>query len=88
MYLLKMINALHVNYIFFFKKRFYLLLKEGREKERERNIGVWWGPDPQPRHCPDWELNQQPFSSQAGTESTEPHQPRQAFFLFLLYILV
>ena len=25
--------------------------------------------------CPDWELNQQPFGSQAGTQSTEPHQP-------------
>ena len=25
--------------------------------------------------CPDWELNWWPFSSQAGTESTEPHQP-------------
>ena len=25
--------------------------------------------------CPDWELNQRPFGSQAGTQSTEPHQP-------------
>ena len=29
-----------------------------------------------PGMCPDWELNQQPFGLQAGTQSTEPHQPR------------
>ena len=28
-----------------------------------------------PAMCPDQELNQQPFGSQAGTQSTEPHQP-------------
>ena len=28
-----------------------------------------------PGRCPDWESNQQPFSSQAGTQYTEPHQP-------------
>ena len=28
-----------------------------------------------PGMCPDWELNQRPFGSQAGTQSTEPHQP-------------
>ena len=27
--------------------------------------------------CPEWEQNQRPFSSQAGTQSTEPHQPGQ-----------
>ena len=25
--------------------------------------------------CPDRELNQRPFGSQASTKSTEPHQP-------------
>ena len=25
--------------------------------------------------CPDWESSQQPSGSQAGTQSTEPHQP-------------
>ena len=25
--------------------------------------------------CPDWELNQQPFGSQAHAQSTELHQP-------------
>ena len=28
-----------------------------------------------PGMCPDWESNHQPFGSQAGTQSTEPHQP-------------
>ena len=28
-----------------------------------------------PGMCPDWESNQQPFSSQAGTQSIKPHQP-------------
>ena len=28
-----------------------------------------------PGMCPDWELNRYPFSSQASTQSTEPHQP-------------
>ena len=30
-----------------------------------------------PGMCPDWELNQQPLGSQAGIQSTEPHQPGQ-----------
>ena len=28
-----------------------------------------------PGMCPEWELNQRPFGSQADTQSTEPHQP-------------
>ena len=28
-----------------------------------------------PGMCPDWESNQQPFGSQAGAQSTLPHQP-------------
>ena len=30
-----------------------------------------------PGMCPDWESNQQPFGSQASTQSTELHQPGQ-----------
>ena len=33
----------------------------------------YWGPSP--GMCPEWELNQGPFGSQAGAQSTEPHQP-------------
>ena len=32
-----------------------------------------------PGMCPDWESNQQPFGSQAGTQSTELHQPGLPF---------
>ena len=32
-------------------------------------------PTHNPGMCPDWESNQQPFGSQAGTQSTELHQP-------------
>ena len=28
-----------------------------------------------PGMCLDWESNQQPFGSQASTQSTDPHQP-------------
>ena len=71
---------------YLFYKRFYLFLElgEGRQKERERNISVWlplahplpgWGDLARnPGMCPDRELNQRPLSSQASTESTEPHQ--------------
>ena len=37
-----------------------------------------------PGICPDWEWNQRPFGSQAGTQSTEPHQPGQKLFLTVL----
>ena len=70
-------------------KRFYLFSErgEGREKERERNIDVQkkhqlvashMPPNVNlacnPGMCPDWELNWEPFSSQASAQ-TEPHQP-------------
>ena len=52
----------------------------GREgKERERNIGLLpllHTPDgDHSGMCPDQELNWLPFSLQAGTQSTKPHQP-------------
>ena len=34
--------------------------------------GVW----------PDWESNRRPFGSQAGSQSTEPHQPGQKNVLY------
>ena len=74
----------------FLKEDFiYLFLERGSEKEREeRNINVWFplthpmgGLARNPGMCPDWELNQRPFDSQADTQSTEPNQPG----LFLIY---
>ena len=40
--------------------------EEGREGERERNIDV----RKKRGICPDWELNQQPFTLQNDTEPT------------------
>ena len=36
-----------------------------------------------PSMCLDWESNQQPFGSQASTQSTEPHQPGQIYLKLL-----
>ena len=36
-----------------------------------------------PDMCPDWESNLWPFGSQAGIQSTEPHLPGAAVFIFL-----
>ena len=35
-----------------------------------------------PGICPYWKLNCQPFGLQAGTQSTEPHQPGQIYDIF------
>ena len=64
---------------------FYLFLfrERGREGERE------WTPPTgdlarNPGTCPDQELNLWPFDTQAGTQSSEPHQPG----LYLLSIVL
>ena len=67
----------------FLKDFIYLFLERGREGERERNINVWLPLTcPPPRTWPttqacalDWESNRRTFSSQASTQSNEPHQP-------------
>ena len=71
---------------FFFFLRFNLFSERGRG--RERNIYVWekqsaashtpWTGDLACNLglCSDQESNQQPFGLQAGTQSTELHQPR------------
>ena len=41
-----------------------------------------WGAGLQPRHVSDWESNRRPSGSQAGTQSTEPHQPGLGFIHF------
>ena len=48
------------------------------EDDQARNLG----------RCPDWEPNQQPFGLQAGTQSTEPHQPGLSMVLKNLYELI
>ena len=62
----------------------YLFLErgEGRERGRETSIASHVPPTGDlaynPGMHPDCELNQRPFGSQAGTQSTEPHRPGQA----------
>ena len=67
--------------LFYFLKDIIYLFFFGREKEWETSVcgcllcaptGDLAG---NPDMCPDWELNQRPFSLQAGAQSTEPHQP-------------
>ena len=54
---------------------------EGREREGEKHQCVASRAPPtgdlacNTGMCPNWELNQWPCASQAGTQSTEPHQP-------------
>ena len=71
---------------FSFKDFIYLFLEreEGREKEREKHQCVFASHAPPPHTgdlacnpgmCPDQKSNQWPFGLQAGTQSTEPHQP-------------
>ena len=85
-------SSLISDFLFFsFKDFIYSFLEGGevREKERERNINVWLPlkcPPTgdlarNPGMCPDWQSNQWPFGSQAGTQSTEPHQPGLILFL-------
>ena len=59
------------------------------EKERERNISVWlplaqfllgtWPPTQ--AFALNWELNWQPFGSQARAQSIELHQPGHTYFI-------
>ena len=63
--------------------RFYLFIfsERGREGEKHQCVVAFRGyPGGNLAHnpgiCPDPESNQRPFGSQAGAQSTEPHQPR------------
>ena len=67
---------LKILFIYFFREG-----KGGRKRGRETSM---WGcllcaPTGDlarnPGMCPDWEFNQWLFGSQAGAQSTQPHQP-------------
>ena len=75
----------------FFKKILFTFRERGREggREGEKHQCVVASCTPHagdlacnPGMYPDWELNLQPFGSQSGAQSTEPHQlgPRQHIF--------
>ena len=73
-----------VIYFIYLFIRFYLYIfrERGREGKREGEkyqcVAASYTPPtgdpaPNPSMCPDWESNQQPFGTQASTQSTEPH---------------
>ena len=63
------------------KKILFIYLQREGKGGRETSMcdclshTLHWGPGPQPRHVPCLGNEQWPFSSQASTPSTEPHQP-------------
>ena len=66
--------------------------KRGREtsvckREKETSClshALNWGPGPQPRHVPWLWIQLAAFGLQAGTQSTEPHQPGRLSFSWLI----
>ena len=61
-------------------------MEEEREGEKHQCVVASCAPPTgdlahNPGMCPDWELNQRSPGSQAGTQSTEPHQPGLYSFL-------
>ena len=72
-YFLKALSFLFLKILFIY---FQAEGKVGRKRGRERSMcGCFLLLACNPGMCPDWESNQQPFASQASTQSTEPHQP-------------
>ena len=76
------------HYLFIFRERG----REGeREKEKYQGVAASHAPPSTPTRdparnwgmCPDWGLSQRHFGLQAGTQSTETHQPEQLFLLLL-----
>ena len=67
----------------YFLKVLLIFRERGRERKREgekHRLSASHVPPTRdlacnPGMCPDQESNQRPFSSQAGTQPTEPHQP-------------
>ena len=69
--------------VFLFKNIFYLFIfrerKEGETEVEKHQFVVVYHVTPtndlahNPGMCSDWELNQRPFSLQAGVQSTQPH---------------
>ena len=83
-------------YIYIKKTTFYLFIfrERGREGEREgekrqcvvaSHVAPTGDLTRNPGMCPDWESNQWPFGSEAGAQSTEPHQPGHSLDIFILY---
>ena len=72
----------------FFKFYLFIFRQRRREGERGKHQCVVASRAPptgdlacKTGTCPDWESNQRPFGSQAGTQSTEPSQPGHIFLI-------
>ena len=85
-------------FYFYFLKDFiyFIFTQRGREgeKEGEKHQCVVASHVPHtgdlacnPGMCSEWELNQRPFGLQAGTQSTDPHQPGLTFHNFKIVIM-
>ena len=78
------ITIYNYHFFLFLKGFIYLSLERGRQGEREgekhqcvvaSRTSTTADLACNPGMCPDWESNLRPLGSQAGTQSTEPHQP-------------
>ena len=81
------VSFMEVTFFFFFFNLFiYLFIFRARGREGERQgekhqcvvascVPLTGDLACNPGMCPDWESNQEPFGSQASTQSTELHQP-------------
>ena len=84
------------NTFFFLKTILFIYFRErGMEAEREGEehqcVVASHAPTTgdlalQPRHVPWLGIEPQPFCSQAFTQSTEPHKPRQNTYIFICFI--
>ena len=81
------------NFLSFFKFYLFTFREKGREGEEEgekhqcvvaSHVPLTGDLARNPGMCPDWELNWRPFDLQAGTQSTEPHQPGLIFFFHIV----
>ena len=72
---------------FIFLKILFICRQRGREGEKYHCVVAPRTPPTDdlacnPGMCPDWEVNQQPFGSQAGAQSTELHLPGVVSYSF------
>ena len=83
-FLLLFLSSFIYLFIFIFRQRG----REGERGQKHQHVVASRVPPTgnlacNPGVCPDWELNQRPFGSQAGTQSTESHQPGQKMHFLL-----
>ena len=66
-----------LNFIYFLRQRRGEVEREGEKHQYvvASRVSPTGDLAHNPGMCPDWEWNQRPSGLQAGTQSTEPHQP-------------